>query len=117
MCAVFVKMCVTIVKTCGSLLCMEISNTEIARCGLCTEGTVRAAKSNGRLDASNAESVFGFILGMRVKELGLSAFDGLASPVDELKAGGALRPAGELHYERDHENDETIYEGGLYATG
>ena len=137
MCAQFVILCVTIVKLCGRLMGMEISNTEIARCGLCSEGAVRAAKSNGRLDSTDAESVFGFILGMRVKELGLSAFDSITDPIDNLKASGALKRASDKKVivdmdkmdnpdvlsdpDRimvpDHSNDETFYENGLYASG
>ena len=70
-------MCVTFVKMCSRLFGMKISNTEIARLGLCTEGAVRAAISSGRLDVENAESVFGFALVMRSKSIGFGIFDGL----------------------------------------
>lgn len=79
-------MCVTIVKVCGRVDGMKISNVEIARCGLCTEGAVRAAVSTKRLDVEDAESVFGFILGMRVKVAGLGFMDGL----ERIKTGAEV---------------------------
>jgi hypothetical protein len=56
---------------------MEATNTEIARCGLCTEGAVRVAIHSKRLDPENLESVLGFVLSSRVKSAGLEFMEGL----------------------------------------
>ena len=60
---------------------MKITVEEVAMCGLCRVEAVRKAVQRGVLDLSDPEGVFGYILGMRVKSLGLGFADGLgASP-------------------------------------
>ena len=76
---------------------MKISNIEIARCALCTEGAVRAAVSGGRLNTEDADSVFRFVLAGRVKASGLD----FADPVGDMIEKGLVKTANELGYEPD----------------
>ena len=73
---------------------MNITNTEIAKVAYCTEGTVRAAASKGKLDTSDAESVFGFVLALRAKAGGLGVFDGLVP--DDVLPEGVVRGCSEI---------------------
>lgn len=54
---------------------MEITSEEIAKAGLCTEGSVLKAKQRGRLDS--VEGLVSFVLGSRLKELGAGLLDDL----------------------------------------
>jgi hypothetical protein len=54
---------------------MGFTNTEIAKSALCTEGAVRAASAGGRLNTESLDSVVGFVLAMRFKELGICGMD------------------------------------------
>lgn len=56
---------------------MDVSNVEIAKVSLCSEGSVRKAVERKRLDAGSLESVVGFVLAMRLKQLGLCGLDDL----------------------------------------
>ena len=107
---------------------MKASNVEIAKAALCSETAVRGAIQRGKLDPDNLESVLGWVIAMRFKELGLG---GLDDPIERLKGIGALKPASELvtsspsdkpglvdvrqfvemdtselHYERDFDQEE-----------
>jgi hypothetical protein len=55
---------------------MKATNMEIAKAALCSEGAVRKARE--RLDLDDLGVVLGWVLGQRVKELGLGAVDGIA---------------------------------------
>lgn len=76
MCAT-VKMCVDMIESGDSIFGMVVSYVEIAKCGLCTEGAVRAAVSAKRLDVKSLEGVIGFVLASRTKVLGIGFMDGL----------------------------------------
>jgi len=56
---------------------MKATNMEIAKAGLCTEGAVRKARE--RLDLDDLEVLLGWVLGQRVRGLGLAAVDGIVS--------------------------------------
>jgi hypothetical protein len=55
---------------------MKATNMEIAKAALCSEGAVRKARE--RLDLDDLGVLLGWVLGQRVKEMGLGAVDGLA---------------------------------------
>jgi len=55
---------------------MNATNIEIAKAALCSEGAVRKARE--RLDLDDLGVLLGWVLGQRVKELGLGGVDGLA---------------------------------------
>ena len=54
---------------------MKVTNIEIARSGLCSESAVRGAIERGRVNPEDLDSVLGFVLGMRYKELGICGMD------------------------------------------
>ena len=69
------------------------SNLEIARAGLCTEGSVRNARKDGRLDDEKPESVAMFVLQMRMKADGWGFSP---DPVGDLMSSGALKTGAEM---------------------
>lgn len=88
------------------LVSMEISNTEIAKCALCTEGAVRKAIVRGRVH--DCESLLAFCLSVRMR-------GGRVDVIDDLLSGGKLKTGADFEtasdepeYVRDHEHDEII---------
>lgn len=79
---------------------MEISNVEIARVGCCSEGSVRAAISAGRLDKTDLEDVVAFVLAGRLKNMGVGYMD------DLFTVKIVAESSTDLHYEPDHEHTE-----------
>lgn len=82
---------------------MEISNIEVAKVALCSEANVVKAVQRGLLDKGDLGSVMGWCLWKRLKELGI----GFADELEEgMRAEGKIKPASELHYEPEREQDE-----------
>lgn len=86
------------------------SNLEIARAGLCTEGAVRNARKDGRLDDEDAENLAMFVLQMRMKAEGWGF---MPDPVGDLLASGKLKTGADFETNPDepecvpdHEHDE-----------
>ena len=86
------------------------SNLEIAKAGLCTEGAVRNARKDGRLDDNDPASVGMFVLQMRMKAEGWGF---MPDAVGDLMSSGAIvkgselgeKPEG-LEYEPDYSQVE-----------
>ena len=92
---------------------MEIKNIDIARVALCTEGAVRKAKHDGKMDS--LEGVVAFCLAGRLKSVGIGFMDkigdlmatGDVTTANKLKTGADFETnADEPEYVPDHEHDE-----------
>ena len=64
---------------------MEISNTEIARVALCSEGAVRKAVASGKIVEGDCSTVVSFCLERRLKALGMGFMDDMVG--ERLPAG------------------------------
>ena len=82
------------------------SNLELAKAGLCSEGAVRNARKDGRLEDSDPASVAMFVLQMRMKAEGWG-FMPDASGLDGLIESGAVTDGvGEVEIVPDHSQEE-----------
>ena len=82
------------------------SNSELSRAGLCSEGAVRNARKDGRLDDNDAASVAMFVLQMRMKAEGWGFFPDASGLDGLIESGAVTNGVGELHYEPDGSQEE-----------
>lgn len=61
---------------------MQITNKQIAKSAMCTEGAVRAAMSNSKLDKEDLDSILAFVLLGRLKSIGLDGVTGVTLEPD-----------------------------------
>jgi hypothetical protein len=91
---------------------MKATNIEIAGCALCSETAVRGAIERGRLDPSRLESVVGFVMGLRFKQLGISGGDDLVAvdkPARMVVASDLPFEEPTVDYSNSQESDESEY--------
>ena len=82
------------------------SNLELAKAGLCSEGAVRNARKDGRLDDSDPASVAMFVLQMRMKAEGWGFFTDASGLDGLIESGAVTKGVSELHYEPDGSQEE-----------